>query len=82
MLVALADQATATRLGDTAAAKAAGERVSAQEDASLYLVGDDNVARAYREFLVSILSGIGQALTVEDQVHSHGGHRQSCQSPQ
>lgn len=70
MLQAVVDRGTTLTLGDLAGSKAAQERIDAQEDASLYLVGDDAVALAYRDLLLLIANRMGQPLRVEDQIQS------------
>jgi len=70
MLQAVVDQGRAAALGDLVGSKAAQERAQAQEEASLYLVGDDAVALAYRDLLISVANHLGKAFSVEEQMTS------------
>jgi hypothetical protein len=70
MLQAVVDQGRAAVLGDLPGSKAAQERAEAQEEASLYLVGDDAVVLAYRDLLISIANHLGKVFSVEEQVTS------------
>ena len=70
MLQARLDQITALMRGDVEASKAANETATRQEGASLYLVGDDDVARAYSDLLVLLTNRVGQAYRIEDQIQA------------
>jgi hypothetical protein len=70
MLQARLDQITAVMRGDVEASKAANETAARQEGASLYLVGDDDVARAYSDLLVLLSNRVGQAYRIEDQIQA------------
>ncbi len=68
MLRARLDQVTAAMRGDVETTKAARDVAEAQEGASLYLVGDDDIARVYGDLLILLTNRIGQPYRVEDQI--------------
>ena len=69
-LEATVDQLTASGLGKLDDAKKARERAAAQEDGSLFLVGNDSVALAYRSLIVAIAERQGATLPIEIQIQS------------
>jgi hypothetical protein len=66
----MVEEAQANARGDRAASIEAGNKRKAQEQGNLYLVGDDNVAIAYRELLVHLTDRLGRGLAIDDLVSS------------
>jgi hypothetical protein len=69
-LSALVDQSQALMVGNIADANKAVEIGAANQDGSLYFVGDDAVAREYVELLVLLNNRAGLGIRVEDRIRS------------